>query len=218
MKLQTYYQPKDQTRLIAGQVPPGGNAPNEKVRKHLKYPERYIFRDFIVLHTGKLGTGAWKVLEELARIRRERVGPEQSKSVDAQVRTWARRITMSLATTRAKYMNDYYKHVQLVTTRRAIAEEEKRREDAERAEQQQEAAAVAAAGEAADAAALAAVVEQTEAEADQQQGALPVALNLQGGARGGAVAAADPGEAPPQEIEPEDPGAPAAAQPHHGGV
>ena len=83
---------------------------------------------------------------------------------------------------------------------------------------QQEAAAVAAAGEAAEAAALAAVVEQTEAEADQQQEELPVALNLQGGIRGGAVAAADPGEAPPQEIEPEDPGAPAAAQPHHGGV
>ena len=58
----------------------------------------------------------------------------------------------------------------------------------------------------AEAAALAAVVEQAEAEADQQQGALPVALTRQGGARGGAAAAADPGEAPPQEIEPEDPG------------
>lgn len=70
-------------------------------------------------------------------------------------------------------MNDYCRHVQLDTTRSAIDEEEERTEDAERAEQQQ---AVA------DAAGLAAVVEQTEVEADQQQGAIPVALNPQSGA------------------------------------
>jgi len=65
-------------RQMAGILPVGtsGNA-----SKTIKNRGEVIFRDFVVLPSGRIGDGARGVLELLARIRRKRLGPGRSKSV-----------------------------------------------------------------------------------------------------------------------------------------
>ena len=91
-------------RRMAGRIPTGATGNPVKT---LKNPKTVIFRDFVIQPSGRIGDGARGVLKLLARIRRKRLGKNGSKSVDAQVRFWARDIARLVAMRNAAFTSKF---------------------------------------------------------------------------------------------------------------
>jgi len=75
-------------RLVAGALAFANGERKKLILNRLQY----IFRDFVVQTTGKIGDGAGGVRAMLARMKRERLGKSRSKKVDAQVKIGAGRL------------------------------------------------------------------------------------------------------------------------------
>lgn len=97
------YERTPRHRLIAGALA----FANGERKKRILNRSQYIFRDFVVQTTGKIGDGARGVLVMLARMKRERLGKSRSKEVDAQVRIWARKIAKAITFQDAKHTINY---------------------------------------------------------------------------------------------------------------
>ena len=126
LKRRQYGVPFDQLCLEGGRLPLGTSrsldgrkeSSRNKVKKELKDKRHYVIRDFNILNTGRLGISARRVLADLAHIKRKRLGKRRSKSVDAQVKIWARRFALTMANVRAEHLNTYYSQVHIAAERR----------------------------------------------------------------------------------------------------
>ena len=114
-------------RLVAGHMT---FASSTNKRKIIKHRSQYIFRDFVVQPTGKLGDGARGVLVMLAKMKREWRGKSRSMEVDAQVKKWARQIAKTITFQDAKHTINY----NLKVSRAAMERQLKRRTAALRRE------------------------------------------------------------------------------------